>query len=85
MVTLFIKQKLHDPLILEGYLCRWVEVRGRCKHTHTLTHTYTLTHTHTQSPGRRASQHNALDEEKEMGRRPVQELHLPGAPVRTAN
>ena len=22
MVTLFIKQKLHDPLILEGYLCR---------------------------------------------------------------
>ena len=34
MVTLSIKQKLHDPLILEGYLCRWVEVRERCKHTH---------------------------------------------------
>lgn len=34
MVTLSIKQKLHDPLILEGYLCRWVEVKERCKHTH---------------------------------------------------
>ena len=35
MVTLFIKQKLHDPLILEGYLCRWLEVRERCKHRQT--------------------------------------------------